>query len=114
MKIMKQENNVAKSNIITLNILPKGKPVSDELLLQIEDEIVANKLVENAMDIANKIDIKGYALVAWDERGVPCIAWQVGHPKNPISEMMLPVFTQSCFQGIVNRKLSTPEDLKNE
>jgi hypothetical protein len=54
MKIMKQENNVAKSNIITLNILPKGKPVSDELLLQIEDEIVANKLVENAMDIANK------------------------------------------------------------
>jgi hypothetical protein len=54
MKIMKQENNVAKSNIITLNILPKSKPVSDELLLQIEDEIVANKLVENAMDIANK------------------------------------------------------------
>ena len=58
MKIMKQENNVAKSNIITLNILPKSKPISDELLLQIEDEIVSNKLVENAMDIANKVDIK--------------------------------------------------------
>ena len=108
---MKRENNVAKSNIITLNILPKSKPISDELLLQIEDEIVANKLVENAMEIANKVDIKGFALVAWDEKGVPCISWQVGHPKNPISEMMLPTFTQSCFQGIVNKKLSTPEDL---
>ena len=111
MKIMKQENNVAKSNIITLNILPKGKPVSDELLLQIEDEIVANKLVENAMDIANKIDIKGYALVAWDENGVPCISWSTGHVKSPISEMMLPTFTHSVFQGILNKKLSTPEDL---
>jgi hypothetical protein len=47
-------------------------------------------------------------------RGVPCIAWQTSHSKNIISEMMLPVFTQSCFQGIVNRKLTTPEDLKNE
>jgi hypothetical protein len=111
MKIMKQENNVAKSNIITLNILPKSKPISDEDLLALHDDIISNKLVENAMEIANKVDIKGFALVAWDEKGVPCISWQVGHPKNPISEMMLPVFTQSCFQGIVNRKLSTPEDL---
>ena len=63
------------------------------------------------MEIDNKVDIKGFALVAWDEKGVPCISWQVGHPKNPISEMMLPTFTQSCFQGIVNKKLSTPEDL---
>ena len=108
---MKQGNNVAKSNIITLNILPKSKPISDEALLALHDDIISNKLVENAMEIANKVDIKGFALVAWDEKGVPCITWQVGHPKNPISEMMLPTFTQSCFQGIVNKKLSTPEDL---
>ena len=108
---MKRESNVAKSNIITLNILPKSKPISDEAFLAIQDDIISNKLVENAMEIANKVDIKGFALVAWDEKGVPCISWQVGHPKNPISEMMLPTFTQSCFQGIVNKKLSTPEDL---
>jgi len=108
---MKRESNAAKSNIITLDILPKRNPISEEAFLAIQDDIISNKLVENAMDIANKIDIKGFALVAWDEKGVPCIAWQTGHPKNIISEMMLPTFTQSCFQGIVNKKLSTPEDL---
>ena len=45
MKIMKQENNVAKSNIITLNILPKSKPISDEALLALHDDIISNKLV---------------------------------------------------------------------
>ena len=108
---MKRESNAAKSNIITLDILPKRRPISDEAFLAIQDDIISNKLVENAMEIANKIDIKGFALVAWDEKGVPCIAWQTSHPKNIISEMMLPTFTQSCFQGIVNKKLSTPEDL---
>ena len=108
---MKRESNAAKSNIITLDILPKRNPISEEAFLAIQDDIISNKLVENAMDIANKIDIKGFALVAWDEKGVPCIAWQTGHPKNIISEMMLPTFTQSCFQSIVNKKLSTPEDL---
>jgi hypothetical protein len=28
--------------------------------------------------------------------------------------MMLPTFTQSVFQGILNKKLSTPEDLKDD
>ena len=111
---MKQENNVAKSNIITLNIRPKGKPISNETLLRMEDDYVANRLVENAMEIANKVDIKGFAMVAWDEKGVPCIAWQTGHPQNLISEQMLPSFTQTCFSNITNRRTSTPEDFKDD
>ena len=59
----------------------------------------------------DKIDIKGYALVAWDEKGTPCLSWSTVHNKTPISEMLLPTFTQSCFQGILNKKLSTTEDL---
>ena len=111
---MKQENNVAKSNIITLNILPKRKPISNEALLRLEDDYVANRLVESALEIANKVDIKGFAMVAWDERGTPCIAWQTGHPQNLISEQMLPSFTQTCFSNITNRRTSTPEDFKDD
>jgi len=111
---MKQENNVAKSNIITLNIRPKGKPVSNETLLRMEDDFVANRFVENAMEIANKVDIKGFAMVAWDEKGVPCIAWQTGHPQNLISNQMLPAFTQTCFSNITNERTSTPEDFEDD
>lgn len=111
---MKQENNVAKSNIITLNIRPKGKPISNETLLRLEDDFVANKFVENAMEIANKVDIKGFAMVAWDEKGVPCISWQTGHPQNLISNQMLPAFTQTCFSNITNERTSTPEDFKDD
>ena len=110
---MKHENNAAKSNIITLNVIPKGRPVSNPAILeQIEDDNLVNKFHDAAMRITDKVDIKGFALVAWDEKGVPCVAWETGHSKNIISEMMLPTFTQSCFQGILNKKLSTPEDLK--
>ena len=111
---MKQENNVAKSNIITLNIRPKGKRVSNETLLRMEDDFVANRFVENAMEIANKVDIKGFAMVAWDERGTPCIAWQTGHPQNLISNQMLPAFTQTCFSNITNERTSTPEDFEDD
>jgi hypothetical protein len=113
---MKQGNNVAsKTNIITLNVLNKPKQVtSPKVLEQLEDDRLVNKFHDAVMTISNKVDIKGFALVAWDEKGTPCIAWDTGHNKNIISELMLPTFTQSCFQGIVNRKLSTPEDLKNE
>jgi len=112
---MKQESNVAKTNIITLdsfrvtprNLIPKEKE-------QIQDDQVVNAFHDACIKISDKIDIKGYALVAWDEKGVPCISWSTGHLKNPISEMMLPTFTQSVFQGILNKKLSTPEDLKDE
>lgn len=111
---MKQENNTAKSNIITLNIFPKGKPISNEALIQLEDEYIATKLINESMDIANKIDIKGFALVAWDEKGTPCISYGLNHPNNPISEFMLPTFTQTCFQSISTKRISTPEDLNEE
>ena len=82
--------------------------------IAIQDDQVVNSFTDACIKISDKIDIKGYALVAWDEKGVPCISWSTGHIKNPISELMLPTFTQSVFQGILNKKLSTPEDLKDE
>ena len=109
---MKQESNVAKTNIITLDsfrVTPR-KPLPKEKEL-IQDDEVVNAFHDACINITEKVDIKGYALVAWDENGVPCISWSTGHVKSPISEMMLPTFTHSVFQGILNKKLSTPEDL---
>jgi hypothetical protein len=71
-------------------------------------------LNDACLQIMEKMDLKGYALLAWDEKGVPCISWSCNHNKSPISEMLLPTFTQSCFQSILNKKLSTTEDLKDE
>ena len=82
--------------------------------VEIQDDQVVQAFHDACIKISDKVDIKGYALVAWDEKGVPCISWSTGHVKNPISELMLPTFTQSVFQGILNKKLSTPEDLKDE
>ena len=109
---MKQESNVAKTNIITLDafrVTPR-KPLPKEKEQRQDDEVVGS-FHDACIKITEKVDIKGYALVAWDEKGVPCISWSTGHNKSPISEMMLPTFTQSVFQGILNKKLSTPEDL---
>jgi hypothetical protein len=109
---MRQESNVAKTNIITLDsfrVTPR-KPLSKEKE-QIQDDEVVNAFHDACIKITEKVDIKGYALVAWDERGVPCISWSTSHVKSPISEMMLPTFTHSVFQGILNKKLSTTEDL---
>jgi len=109
---MRQESNVAKTNIITLDqfrVTPR-KPLPKEKEQRQDDEVVS-AFHDACIKITEKVDIKGYALVAWDERGVPCISWSTGHNKSPISEMMLPTFTQSVFQGILNKKLSTPEDL---
>ena len=109
---MKHESNVAKTNIITLDqfrVTPR-KPLPKEKEQRQDDEVVSS-FHDACIKITEKVDIKGYALVAWDEKGVPCISWSTGHNKSPISEMMLPTFTQSVFQGILNKKLSTPEDL---
>ena len=112
---MKQGSNVAQTNIITLDsyrVTPR-KVLSKEKEA-IQDDQVVNAFHDSCIRISAKVDIKGYALVAWDEKGVPCISWSTGHEKSPISELMLPTFTQSVFQGILNKKLSTPEDLKDE
>ena len=112
---MKHESNVAKTNIITLDafrVTPR-KPLPKEKEERQDDEVV-NAFHDACIKITEKVDIKGYALVAWDEKGVPCISWSCGHVKSPISEMMLPTFTHSVFQGILNKKLSTTEDLKDE
>jgi hypothetical protein len=109
---MRQESNVAKTNIITLDsfrVTPR-KPLPKEKEQRQDDEVVA-AFHDACIKITEKVDIKGYALVAWDETGVPCISWSCGHVKSPISEMMLPTFTHSVFQGILNKKLSTTEDL---
>ena len=76
-----------------------------------QDDQVVQAFHDACIKITDKVDIKGYALVAWDEKGVPCLSWSTGHTNNPISEMLLPTFTQSCFQSILNKKLSTTEDL---
>ena len=110
---MNKENIQKKTNIITLNRFRpfKEKPLTTKEVEKRQDDEVVNAFHDACIKISDKVDIKGYALVAWDEKGVPCISWSTGHNKNPISEMLLPTFTQSCFQGILNRKLSTTEDL---
>ena len=112
---MTRKENTAKTNIITLDkwrVTPRI-PTKKEIVDKQNDEVV-QAFHDACIKITEKVDVKGYALVAWDEKGVPCISWSTGHVKNPISELMLPTFTQSVFQGILNKKLSTPEDLKDE
>jgi|TARA_B100000085_G_scaffold20092_1_gene17078 hypothetical protein len=112
---MKHESNCAKTNIITLDafrVTPRKKTSKEAE--EIQNDQVVNAFHDACIKISDKVDVKGYALVAWDEKGVPCISWSCGHVKSPISELMLPTFTQSVFQGILNKKLSTPEDLKDE
>ena len=110
---MNKGNIAVKTNIITLNRFRpfKEKPLTTKEVEKRQDDEVINAFHDACIKITNKVDIKGYALVAWDEKGVPCISWSCGHDKSPISEMLLPTFTQSCFQGILNKKLSTTEDL---
>ena len=110
---MNKSNTVVKTNIITLNRFRpfKEKPLTTKEVEKRQDDEVVNAFHDACIKISDKVDIKGYALVAWDEKGVPCLSWSTGHSKSPISEMLLPTFTQSCFQGILNRKLSTTEDL---
>ena len=110
---MNRGNTVVKTNIITLNRYRpfKEKPPTSKEVEKRQNEEVINAFHDACIKITDKVDIKGYALVACDEKGVPCLSWSTGHSKSPISEMLLPTFTQSCFQGILNRKLSTTEDL---
>jgi len=110
---MNRGNTVVKTNIITLNRYRpfKEKPPTSKEVEKRQNEEVINAFHDACIKITDKVDIKGYALVAWDEKGVPCLSWSTGHSKSPISEMLIPTFTQSCFQGILNRKLSTTEDL---
>ena len=93
------------------------KTASDDRKKEIVDkqnDEVVQAFHDACIKITDKIDIKGYALVAWDQKGVPCISWSTGHVDNPISELMLPTFTHSIFQSIVSKKISTTEDLKND
>ena len=110
---MNRGNNAIKTNIITLNRYRpfKQKPPSPKQIEKAQDDQVIQAFHDACIKITDKVDIKGYALVAWDEKGVPCLSWSTGHNQNPISEMLLPTFTQSCFQSILNKKLSTTEDL---
>ena len=110
---MNKGNIAVKTNIITLNRFRpfKEKPLTTKEVEKRQDDEVINAFHDACIKITNKVDIKGYALVAWDEKGVPCISWSCGHDKSPISEMLLPTFTQSCFQSRLNKKLSTTEDL---
>ena len=112
---MTKKENTAKTNIITLDkwrITPRKK--TSEEANKIQDDQVVDAFHDACIKISDKVDIKGYALVAWDEKGVPCISWSTGHVDNPISELMLPTFTHSIFQSIVSKKISTTEDLKND
>ena len=113
MKIMNNKDTLKKTNIITLDRyrpIKKRLPTSKEVEKR-QDEEVISAFHDACIKISDKVDIKGYALVAWDEKGIPCLSWSTGHNKNPISEMLLPTFTHSCFQSILNKKLSTTEDL---
>ena len=113
---MNKSNTVVKTNIITLDRYRpiQKKPLTTKEVEKRQDDEVVNAFHDACIKISDKVDIKGYALVAWDEKGVPCISWSTSHDKNPISEMLLPTFTQSCFQSILTKKLSTTEDLKDE
>ena len=116
MKIMNKKNIIKKTNIITLNRYRpfKDKPPTTLEVEQKQNDDVMLGLNDACLQIMEKMDLKGYAIVAWDEKGIPCISWSTTHDKSPISELLLPTFTQSCFQSIINKKLSTTEDLKNE
>jgi len=113
MKIMNKKNIIKKTNIITLDRYRpfKNRPISSKEDEEMQDDQVVASFHDACIKISEKMDVKGYALVAWDERGVPCLSWSTDHTKSPISEMLLPTFTQSCFQTIINKKLSTTEDL---
>ena len=113
---MNKKNMEKKTNIITLNRYRpfKIKPITSKEKEKIQDDAVVLAFNDACLQIIEKMDLKGYAIVAWDEKGIPCISWSTTHDKSPISELLLPTFTQSCFQSIINKKLSTTEDLKNE
>jgi len=108
----KKLQSIENTNVITLNVFNK-KP-SSRVLTRHENEKIIDALHTAAITITDRMDLKGYALIAWDKRGTPCISYHTKHPENPISEMMIPSFTQSCFQGIISQRLSKPEDLDGE
>ena len=114
MKIMNKKNIVKKTNIITLNRYRpfKDKPPTTLEVEQKQNDDVMLGLNDACLQIMEKMDLKGYALLAWDEKGVPCISWSCTHNKNTnknnISDNV------SCVIHILNKKLSTTEDLKNE
>ena len=66
---MKHESNVAKTNIITLDqfrVTPRK--VTSKEKEQLQDDEVVNAFHDACIKISDKVDIKGYALVAWDEK----------------------------------------------
>ena len=113
---MNKKDTLKKTNIITLDRYRpiKEKPPTTKEVEEIQDQEVITAFHDACIKISEKVDIKGYALVAWDKKGTPCISYYADHPENPISDMMIPSFTQTCFQGIVSQRLSKPEDLDGE
>ena len=59
----------------------KKKPPTSKEVEKRQDEEVISAFHDACIKISDKVDIKGYALVAWDEKGVPCLSWSTGHSK---------------------------------
>ena len=83
MQIMNKKDTVKKTNIITIDRYRpiKKKPPTSKEVEKRQDEEVISAFHDACIKISDKVDIKGYALVAWDEKGVPCLSWSTGHSK---------------------------------
>ena len=99
-------------NIITLKVVNKKKIAEDAK--RRTDELLRMDLLRNTAKLSNSIQMRGYALCVWDEKGVPCIAWNTKHPENIISDFIIPSFLSTSFQSIVSNKVATSEVYKDE
>ena len=99
-------------NIITLKVVNKKKIAEDTK--RKTDELLRMDLLRNTAKLSNKMEMRGYALCVWDEKGAPCLALNTRHPENIISEFLIPSFLSSTFQGIINNKIATSEVYKDD
>ena len=107
-----KENLKDPKSIITLKYVNKSKIKEEEK--RKANEFLREDLLRNTIKLSNKMDVKGYALCVWDEKGVPCLALNTHHPENIISEFVIPSFLSSSFQSIINNKVSTSEVYKDD
>jgi|TARA_B100001964_G_C14165642_1_gene568924 hypothetical protein len=101
-----------QKSTITLKYVNKEKIRADQK--RKANEFLRDDLLKNTMRLTDKVDIKGYALCVWDEKGAPCLALNTRHPENIISEFLIPSFLSSTFQGIINNKIATSEVYKDD
>ena len=99
-------------NIITLKVVNKEKIAADAKRKM--DELLRMDLLRNTAKLSNSMEMRGYALCVWDEKGVPCIAWNTQHAENIISDFIIPSFLSTSFQSIVSNKVATSEVYKDE